>query len=286
MICKTSGYPIVEVVSSTSAKVNIPVLDRVFSEFGIPKVLGSDNGPPFQGKDFADYCSYMGIRHERATPYWPRGNAKCERFMKSLGKTVRIAQIEGKPWRQVMNQFLRSYRAAPHASTGFSPNQLMFGRNVSSRLPSVETQSPSATLEAAVNNYAKSAEKNRIYGDKKLNTKPSIIKPGDSVLVRQPKINKLTYKPEKLKVVARNGSWVLAKGIDGHKIERNVSFFKLLPESEQVVPAAKPQDPESNESSPSPSPLPSSSETSNSENEEGQTDKPSPSPSAVTSSSE
>ena len=219
-----------EVVSSTSAKANIPVLDRIFSEFGIPSVLCSDNGPPFQIKDVADYCNYMGIKHQKSTPYWPRGNAKCERFMKSLGKMVRIAQVEGKPWRQAMNQFLRCYRAAPHASTGFSPNQLMFGRNVTSRLPS-GTAPKSATLDAALTNYANAARSNRLYADKKLNTKPSALKPGDLVMVKQPKVNKLTppYKPEKLVVVARDKSWVMAKGPDGNSVERNISFFKLLP---------------------------------------------------------
>ena len=129
IVCKTSGYPIVEVLSSTSAQSVIPVCDRIFSEFGIPEIFGSDNGPPFQSREFSNYCAYMGIKHQRSTPYWPRGNAKCERLMKSLGKVVRTAQIEKKHWRQCLNQFLRN------GSTGTSPNQLMFGRNISSRLP-------------------------------------------------------------------------------------------------------------------------------------------------------
>ena len=238
LVCKTSGYPIVEVVTSTSAKANIPVLDRVFSEFGIPAIFCSDNGPPFQSKDVKGYCDYMGIEHQKSTPYWPRGNAKCERFMKSLGKIVRIAQVEGKPWRQVMNQFLRSYRAAPHASTGFSPNQLMFARNVSSRLPNGITPAKSVALETALTNYANASEANRLYADKKLNTKPSLMKPGDLVLVKQPKVNKLTapYKPEKLVVVARDKSWILAKSPSGHTVERNISFFKLLPPDPPELP--------------------------------------------------
>jgi len=148
MICKTSGYPIVEVLTTTSARATIPLLDKIFSEFGIPKVFCSDNGPPFQGHEFSKYMAYLGTNHQRSTPLWPRGNAKIERFMKNLGKTVRIAQIEGKPWKQALNQFLRSYRAAPHGSTNVSPNQLIFGRNLSSRLPSAETQerTPSSLL--------------------------------------------------------------------------------------------------------------------------------------------
>ena len=75
----------------------------------------------------------MGIKHERSTPYWPRGNAKVEKFMKNLGKSVRIAQLEGQTWKQAVNTFLRSYREAPHGTTGFSPYRLMFGREMKSK---------------------------------------------------------------------------------------------------------------------------------------------------------
>ncbi len=246
VVCKTSGYPVVEVLTSTSARAVIPLLDRIFSEFGIPRTFGSDNGPPFQSHEFSRYLDYMGVKHQKSTPYWPRGNAKCERFMKSMGKVVRMAQVERKPWKQTLNQFLRSYRAAPHSSTGLSPNQLMFGRNISSRLPETnEARSIQAEhdLETAIGNSSKAADKNRAYGNKKLSTKISTIKPGDTVLVKQRKVNKLTspYSTNKLTVVSRNGSWIVSKDRDGKEISRNISFFKLWlppdnPAPQQDVP--------------------------------------------------
>ncbi|XP_062614532.1 uncharacterized protein K02A2.6-like [Saccostrea cucullata] len=42
-----SRYPIVDFLKSTSAKAVIPKLDKIFAEFGIPKVLKTDNGPLF-----------------------------------------------------------------------------------------------------------------------------------------------------------------------------------------------------------------------------------------------
>jgi len=153
--------------------------------------------------------------------------------MKNLGKTVRIAQIEGKPWKQALNQFLRSYRAAPHGSTNVSPNQLMFGRNLSSRLPSAETQERTPQLETALVNYELMAEKNRKYADRKLSTKPSPLKAGDTVLVKAEKKNKLSplYKPEKHTVMVRDNSWVVTKSnVTGKKVTRNISMLKLLPD--------------------------------------------------------
>ena len=39
----------VEIAKSTAATATIPKLDKVFSEFGVPDVIRSDNGPPFNG---------------------------------------------------------------------------------------------------------------------------------------------------------------------------------------------------------------------------------------------
>ena len=47
-----SRYPVVEPVKSTSINHVLPVIDRIFSMFGVPEIVKSDNGPPFQNADF------------------------------------------------------------------------------------------------------------------------------------------------------------------------------------------------------------------------------------------
>ena len=42
-----SRFPEVEIVSSTKASVVIPKLDRIFAVHGIPAIVRSDNGSPF-----------------------------------------------------------------------------------------------------------------------------------------------------------------------------------------------------------------------------------------------
>ena len=86
-----SRYPIVEIIKSTAAKVVIPALDKVFAEFGVPRVVKSDNGSPFQSDDFHKFAKYLGFKHRRITPYWPRSNAECERFVKTVGKCINAA---------------------------------------------------------------------------------------------------------------------------------------------------------------------------------------------------
>jgi transposase InsO family protein len=122
---------------STNGDTAISVLDKIFAEYGVPNELITDNGPPFNGKQFCDFANHLGFHHRKVTPYWPRANGLAERFMRNLGKVVRNAQLAKIPWQMELNDFLRAYRATPHSSTGFAPSELLFGRNQTSRLPSL-----------------------------------------------------------------------------------------------------------------------------------------------------
>jgi hypothetical protein len=117
-----SRYPLAEMVKTTSFAAIQPVLRRVFATFGFPSVIKSDNGPPFQGHEFAEYMNHCGIRHRKITPLWPKANAQAEGFNKPLIKAIRAAHVEGKQWQETtILDFLQAYRATPHVSTKFSP---------------------------------------------------------------------------------------------------------------------------------------------------------------------
>ena len=84
IIDEYSRFPVVEIVRSTSANTVIPVLDKVLSTFGVPNVLKSDNGPPFNSAQFDSYAAHMGFKHRKITPVWPKANAEAERFMRNI----------------------------------------------------------------------------------------------------------------------------------------------------------------------------------------------------------
>eukprot|EP00795_Rhopilema_esculentum_P010266 gene10266-18960_t len=72
-----------------------------------------------------------------------------------------------------------------------------------------------------------SKAKAKVYYDKRQHTKPSGIKEGDLVLVKQARKNKLTSKfdPKPYRVIDIRGTKVIAERSD-HRITRNISFFK------------------------------------------------------------
>ena len=109
-----SRYPVVELVSTTSAAAVIPRLYKIFSMFGIPEECKSDNGPPFQSREFAEYAKTQGFRHRKIKMSHPEANGEAERFVRTLQKFITTATVEGSSWRISLPDFLRVYRSIPH----------------------------------------------------------------------------------------------------------------------------------------------------------------------------
>lgn len=232
-----SRYPVVEIVHSTSARATIPILDKIFAAHGIPTVLRSDNGPPFNGMEFGQFAKYLGFRHRKITPLWPEANGEVERFMATLEKAVRTAIVERKSWRQEMWKFLRQYRATPHSSTKISPAEALFGRQLNTELPNMFESKNEQVKETVQKNDKIAKDKMKCYADQRRKTKISDIQVGDTVLVRnaQPRKLESPYFPNLLRVITRKGDLVTAT--DGNKtVTRNISKFKKLPEDVIFAP--------------------------------------------------
>ncbi|CAB4010962.1 Transposon Ty3-I Gag-Pol poly [Paramuricea clavata] len=230
IIDKYSRFPEIEFTTSTSAKATIPKLDRIFSSYGIPIQLKSDNRPPFNSKTFSDYCEFMGIQHNSITPLHPQANRLVENFNRMINKVMRTSSIERKCWKQEFFKFLRNYRATPHTTTGKSPAELLFQtRPYRVRLPELST-SHDTDNEVRERDAEKKLQAKQ-YADRKSYVKLSNLKVGDLVLMRNERKGKLqpVYDPKPYTVTARKGTMITAsRVIPRHVITRNSSFFKLL----------------------------------------------------------
>ena len=133
-----SRFPVVEIVNNLSAEKIIPVVDKVFSTFSYPVQVKTDNGTPFQGQQWSDFCEFNNIHHRSITPLWPKGNAQAENFNKPMLKAVRAAHHVHQSWKQALHTFLRMYRCTPHCTSSFSPHELLFTRPPRTKLPQIE----------------------------------------------------------------------------------------------------------------------------------------------------
>lgn len=226
-----SRYPLTEVVLSTSAASTIKVLRKWFTQFGVPQELKSDNGPPFQSREYAFFLQELGIHAHRVTPYWPEANGGSERFFRTIKKVIQAAVLERKDWQQELDMFLLNYRATPHATIKTSPAALLFAYPFSvGFLPIIGDVSPPEALAAT--DAAGKAQQQK-YANNSRNTQPHGLVNGDSVLVKQPASNKLTpaYDPQPFQVTEVKGNQITAER-DGKQIIRNSSFFKKIPQFE------------------------------------------------------
>ena len=134
MLCLYLRYLVVEIVKSVSTNSIILVIDKVLSVFVRPVVIKTDNGSPFNSRQFNKYSKHMGFIHRKITPLWPRANDQAESFNKPLMKRVRSAKLEGKNWKEEMFKFLRQYRVTPHTVISYSPFRLLFQREAKTHL--------------------------------------------------------------------------------------------------------------------------------------------------------
>ena len=204
---------------------------RLFAVHGIPAIVRSDNGPPFHGEDYSRYLQALGVQVEWSTPKWPQGNALVERFMQPLGKALKTAKLDGRPWRQELQRFLLCYRTTPHSTTGVPPAELLFNRTIRGKLPVLKKRVVRRHGEAKEMDEKRQSYNNKRYSDKRRHAKKSSIRIGDSVLIRQEKRNKLTanFNSQPYTVTSRKKSEITATSKHGHTVTRNVSHCKLIP---------------------------------------------------------
>ena len=122
-VVRMSKYPTTE--------TTIMALNILFTTWGSPKTLVSDNGPQFGSKQFEDWCRLNGIVHLTSAPFHPPSNGEAERLV-GVFKTAMQRSVgeEGKERDKATMGFLREYRSTPNCATGRTPAEMMIGRQV------------------------------------------------------------------------------------------------------------------------------------------------------------
>ena len=73
-----------------SAKTIVKHLIQVFSDFGYPRILQSDNGSEFKNVTVKLLTESTGIDHRLTTPYHPRANGSAERWVQEAKRKKEI----------------------------------------------------------------------------------------------------------------------------------------------------------------------------------------------------
>ena len=124
----TESYAIPNQEAATVAKVFV---EEFVCRYGVPLQVHTDQGRNFEANLFQQMCKHLGADKTRTTAFHPQSDGMIERFNRTLedllAKTVSDNQ---KDWDECLPFVMMAYRSSTHESTGFSPTELMTGREV------------------------------------------------------------------------------------------------------------------------------------------------------------
>ena len=102
--------------------------ENIFTRFGYPHKLVTDNAAAFRAKDLVDMCDSMGIKVVHSTSYYPQGNGLAESSNKSLIRIIKkLLEDNKRNWDSKLKFSLWVDRVTTKKSTGNSPFKLVYG---------------------------------------------------------------------------------------------------------------------------------------------------------------
>ena len=122
-------YPEAIPLRAATAKAIAHELFMLFSRVGICDSIISDQGTCFMSRVLNNLYKWLKVKRIRTSVYHPQTDGLVERFNQTLKKMLKkLVDVDGRDWDQLIPYVLFSIREVPQASTGFSPFELLYGR--------------------------------------------------------------------------------------------------------------------------------------------------------------
>ena len=127
----TSCFPIIRKLSSMTGKAIAHHMQFIFSKYGWPNTLVTDNGPCYTSKEFQLLMQSTSVNHLTNSPHYPQSNGLTEKFVGIIKNLFHKAKEEGQsPYTALM-----VYRNTPLNGTLQSLMQILQGREAHTDLP-------------------------------------------------------------------------------------------------------------------------------------------------------
>jgi len=125
------AFPIRDHKAPTVVRI---LISKVFTHFGFPNQLQADNGPEFNSLLFEELHRIGQSTKLRTSPYHPASNGNIERLHRTMNSLIRkTVNSAHRDWDFWLPHLMCAYNSTRHDTTGFSPNRLMFNREI--RMP-------------------------------------------------------------------------------------------------------------------------------------------------------
>ena len=233
-----SNFIEVEKIHAATTQGVSRVLKNLFSRYGIPDVVISDNGPQFLSSEFADFAQEWCFTHTTTSPYYPQSNGKEENAVKTIKKLFTKCHQSG----QSEFNALLDWRNTPTEGMGTSPAQRFLGHRCKTLLPNTKSLlNPRYLVKKDVEELqAQKCRQKKYYNKHGRDMKPT--KTGETVRMRLPgqatwsigtckamvgprsyeiQVGNTTYRQNRRHLLCTNQSTILDRQIEDIAVDRN-----------------------------------------------------------------
>ena len=116
-----SKYPFAFRMTTKTAETDIQKFTQLFSQYGNPKSLTTDNGPPFSSEVFAQFMNTQRVEHITSSPHYPKSNGFIERQVKTMKTALATATTSAK----TLDDVLLSLKSSPISPNLPSPREIL-----------------------------------------------------------------------------------------------------------------------------------------------------------------
>ena len=153
-------------LSNATSESTVTALRHLFSVFGIPEHVVSDNGTQFTGLEFKTFLRLNDVVHTLTAPGHPATNGLAERYVGIFKQKMNEIGHTGESLQTRLDRFLLAHRTTP-TSNGKIPVELLMGRQVRTRFSALR--------------FSEAKQQAKVYES---NDQFSKFEKGDAVFVR------------------------------------------------------------------------------------------------------
>ena len=222
-----SKFPAAKILNKTDGAHVTGALREFYQTYGTPIIHRSDNGPPFNSKEFEAFSKHHAIHHETSAPYHPQANP-VEAIMKPLGKCMKAAHAQNRNKTEALGEWLAAYRATPNSATGIAPGDILFRHGYGNTFPKKNPATNEQVQEAFCKDQQVREDRD---AEANLTRREDNFQIGDQVITKNNGHTKFqpTFGPEPKTVTAIGEGGITCEGTSGTIQRRHQDDVKLAP---------------------------------------------------------
>jgi transposase InsO family protein len=105
------------------------IYEYIFTHFGVPREIVTDQGTQFTSKLMKELTEKYGIKHCKSSPYHPQANGQVESTNKVMEAILtKTVHLNHQYWADRLPEALWSYRTTWRNTTRHTPYELVYGK--------------------------------------------------------------------------------------------------------------------------------------------------------------